>query len=289
MLKQELDRYRCSGGRLQQMSTDDLKTLAHKVGVPIKNLSAHTMTSIINAPQGQRKRGGHKKPVKIVGDLVFKGPYSHDEPHLMNNLKYTYAIQIMETVLQIPEWQKGTLNWKYIGCWKNDQYFLVMPNVGKKENIPFELVNTELEKNVKVVSSGGHVRLVSEIENTVLLTDKIKMASLQHLYFRFLLGIGDSGTHNILIREDHDKTGRLVAGIDLEERRGNREKKRRLDHLFKTKKASKEKERIYYSDINRIRSLHYHQLSQNIIGSLDAVGINLEHLKTNMELWNRLD
>ncbi len=32
------------------------------------------------------------------------------------------------------------------------------------------------------------------------------------------LDIGDSGTHNILIREDHGATGRLVAGIDLEEK-----------------------------------------------------------------------
>ena len=96
--------------------------------------------------------------------------------------------------------------------------------MGKRKNIPFELVTTKIETNVKVVPRGEAVRRVSDIERNGQLTDDIKSATLQHLYLRFLLDIGDSGTHNVLIREDYDSTGRLIAGIDLEERRGIKEK-----------------------------------------------------------------
>ena len=64
------------------------------------------------------------------------------------------------------------------------------------------------------------------------MTDEIKLASLQHLYLRFLFDIGDSGTHNILIRKDYEHTGRLIAGIDLEEKRGIKVKESQLAHLF---------------------------------------------------------
>ena len=110
---------------------------------------------------------------------------------------------------------------------------MVVPNVGKEKNIRFEMVTTKIEKNVKMIPRGEHVMRVSEIEGTALLTDDIKLAALQHLYLRFLLDLGDSGTHNILIREDYDNTGRLVAGIDLEEKRGNKVKNSRLDISFK--------------------------------------------------------
>ena len=51
------------------------------------------------------------------------------------------------------------------------------------------------------------------------MTNEAKRIALQHLYFRFLLGIGDSGTHQILIREDYKTSGRFMAGVDIEERR----------------------------------------------------------------------
>ncbi len=160
---------------------------------------------------------------------------------LMKNLRYTYALELLEAALQLPEWQRGSLGWEYLGCGDDNQYYLVAPNVGKWKNIPFELVTTKIETNVKVVPRGEVVRRVSEIENNGQLTDEIKSASLQHLYLRFLLDIGDSGTHNVLIREDYDSTGRLIAGIDLEERRGIKVKESRLDHLFKKTPSKKQK------------------------------------------------
>jgi hypothetical protein len=140
---------------------------------------------------------------------------------------------------------------------------------------------------VAVIPSKGHVSLVSEIEGSALLTDEIKLASLQHLYLRSLLNIGDSGTHNILIRKDYELTGRLIAGIDLEEKRGIKVKESQLAHLFK-KGPSKEQNDLYESDIFKIRSLSYGELDQRTLEELDTVGIDLERIKENMELWERL-
>jgi len=239
--------------------------------------------------EAQKRTANWKKAVYIVEDLVFKGPYTSDKDfsRLRNNLRYTYAIELLEAALQLPEWQRGSLRWEYLGCWDVNQYYLVAPNVGKWKNIPFELVTTEVETNVQVVPRGEAVMRVSDIEGTGQLTDEIKLAALQHLYLRFLLDIGDSGTHNVLIREDYDSSGRLIAGIDLEERRGYKETKRRLNLLFS--KLYKKHIDLYESDICKIKSLTYSELDQYTLDRVSGVGIDLEKLKENMELWEILN
>ena len=287
-LKKELDLYKSKCKKLQH-DLRDLRMIARKVGVPIQMLSVENMSKLKDAPQAQKRTAGYKKSVYIVEDLVFKGPYKRDDHMLMKNLRYTYALELLEAALQLHEWQRGSLRWKYLGCGDDNQYYLVAPNVGKWKNIPFKLETTEIEKDVPVVPRKKAVWRVSDIESNGLLTDEIKSAALQHLYLRFLLDIGDSGTHNVLIREDHDSTGRLIAGVDLEERRGIIEKERRLDHLFKEKKAPKNKKIIYNSDVCKIKSLSYSQLDQHTLDRLSAVGIDLKRLKENMALWEKLN
>ena len=265
----------------------DVRMIAQEVGVSIEELSAQTITKLKSAPQGQRKTAKFKKSVYIVEDLVFKGPYTFDDPRLMNNLRYTYAIELLEAALQLPEWERGSLIWEYLGRCDDNQYYLVAPNVGNQKKIPPDLVNTKIEKNVKVVPRGEAVRRVSDIEGTELLTNDIESAALQHLYLRFVLDIGDSGTHNVLARENYVSSGRLIAGIDLEERRGDKETKRRLNLLFS--KLYKKHSDLYESDICKIKSLTYSELDQHTLDRLNAVGIDLEKLKENMDLWEILN
>ena len=270
------------------MNLFDIEMLAKKVEVPIRKLSAKDMIKLKDAPQAQKRTADFKKHVYIVEDLVFKGPYNSDDHMLIKNLRYTYALQLLEEALQLPEWRKGSLGWEYLGCWNNDQYYMAAPNVGNGKNICFEIVTTKIETNVPVVPRGKTVKRVSDMEKIEPLTDDIKSATLQHLYLRFLLDIGDSGTHNILIREDYVRTGRLIAGIDLEEKRAIKEKESRLNHLFK-KTPSKLQESLYASKIRKIKSLSYSQLDQRTIARLSAVEIDLRKLKENMELWVRLE
>jgi hypothetical protein len=270
------------------MNTSDIKMLAQIVGIPIRKLSAEDMSKLKDAPQAQKRTAGYKKSVYIVEDLVFKGPYKRNDHMLVKNLRYTYALQLLEAALQLPEWQRGSLSWEYVGRGDANQYYLVAPNVGKWKNIPFKLESTEIEKDVPVVPREKAIMRVSDMEKKGTLVDDIKSASLQHLYLRFLLDIGDSGTHNVLIREDFDSTGRLIAGIDLEERRGIKEKESRLDYLFK-KAPSKRQKSLYESDGCKIKSLSYSHIDQHTFDRLSAVGIDLKGLKENMELWERLN
>lgn len=199
------------------MNPNNLRILADQVRVPIKELSAQTMSTLNNAPQAQKRTSPYKKAVYIVEDLVFKGPYTSDKDHrrLMKNLRFTYAIQQLEEALHLPGSKRGALPWKFIGLWSVDQYYLVAPNVGKWKDIPFERLSSKLETNVPIVPREGFVSRVSDVEKNGGLSNGIKSAALQHLYLRFLLDIGDSGTNNILIREGNDTTGRLIAGVDL--------------------------------------------------------------------------
>ena len=269
------------------MIPGNLEILCQKTGVRIEKLSKQTMTKVDDAPHAQKRTAEFKKAVHLVGDLVFKGPYEPGDHMLRKNLGRTYAIHLLEAALQLPEWQRGSLRWKYLGCWDDSQYYLVAPNVGKWKNIPIELVTTGVEKNVPVVPREVAVMRVLEIEKNGQLTEEIRSAALQHLYLRFLLDIGDSGTHNMLKREDHDSDGRLIAGIDLEETRGIKDKKRRLDHLF-NRGPSKKQVAVYESDVCKIKSLSYDQLDQYTLDSMKAVGIDLGRLKANAELWERL-
>lgn len=270
------------------MNTMNFRSMVAATGVPIHELSAHDMAQLQCAPQAQRKTSTYKKTVHIAGGLVFKGPYSCGDPMLMKNLANVYALGLLEEALQLAEAEKGFLPWEYVASWNDARYYLTARNVGKRRNVPFEVVSTKIETNVKVVPRGAAVKRVSDIEDTEHLTQEIKLAALQHLYLRFLLDIGDSGTHNILIREDHSISGRLIAGIDIEEKRGFKEKESRLEHLFK-KPPSRKQINLYESDVCRIKSFSDRQLDQRTSDRLRAVGVDLQRINENMKLWERLN
>jgi hypothetical protein len=268
------------------VNPSQLQLIAHQVGVPIVELSVARIAEIMASPQAQLRTARYKKAVFIAGELVFKGPYKAQDKALLKNLTFNYAIELLEEALQLPERQRASLRWNFLGYAGDDQYYLASPNIGSRKSIAFEVVNSKIEMNAKIVKRGEAVSRVSDLERTERLTQEIKLAALQHLYLRFLLDIGDSGTHNVLIREDNPAGGRLIAGIDLEERRAIRVKGSRLDHLFK-KPPSKRQISLYESETCKIRSFSNRRLDQHTADGLRAVGIDLERLKENMETWER--
>jgi hypothetical protein len=269
------------------MNHCQLQMIAQLVGVPITELNAERVAEIMASPQAQLKTARFKKGVYFVGGLVFKGPYKSYEAALMNNLQFNHAIELLETALQLHELYRGSLRWKFLGCAGDDQFYLAAINVGRPDNIPFEIATSKIESDVKVVPRKVVVKRVFDIEGTSRLTEDVKLAALQHLYLRFLLDIGDSGTHNILVREDSSFNGRLIAGIDLEEMRFAKVKERQLDHLFK-KPPSKQQIHLYKSVVCKIKPLKDCQLDREISDRLVVIGINLARLKNNMELWGKL-
>jgi hypothetical protein len=265
-----------------------LRAIAQHAGVPIVQLTAENVAEIIDSPQAQLRTAHYKKAVYLVGKFVFKGPYKAHETILINNLRHSYAIGLLESALELCEWTRGSIPFEFLGFTGDDQYYLAVANVGKRGAIPFKVVNSKIEKNVKIVKRGDAVDRVYDREATDRLTRGIKLAALQHLYLRFLLDIGDSGTHNILIREDYPTSGRLISGIDLEETRGFKEKGSRLEHLFK-KPPSRRQVQLYEADVCRIKSFSDGHLDEQTLSRLRDVGIDLERLNENIELWERLN
>jgi hypothetical protein len=261
--------------------------LVREIGVPLRKLSGGELSKIINAPQAQRRTAKFKKSVYVVDELVFKGPYSLDDSALINSIRHTHALGLLENALHMPEWRKGSLPWEFLGVSPDDQCYLIAPNVGRWRNMSFETVTTKIEKDVKVVPRRSHLMRVSDIEGTDQLTNQIKMATLQHLYLRFLLGIGDSGTHNVLVRKDHDRSGRVIAGVDLDERRRESRMRLRLDCLFK-KSPSKKQVQLYQSSVPNIMSLSYRDIDHHTTEQLELIGIDLDRLTENMKLWEAL-
>jgi len=262
--------------------------LAQSVGIEIRDLPSGIIQQIKSSPQAQLRTSDYKKCVYVLEDLIFKGPYTNSDWGLINNLKRTYALGIFEDELELKETKRATLKWEYIGRdSNNDNYFLVGRNVGNWQNMVTQTISSKLEKDVEVVQECTMVSTVFEIEETDKLTDDIKVASLQHLYLRFLLDIGDSGTHNILVRQDSEISERLIAGIDLDETRGIKPQTRPLDHLFK-KGPSRKQLSLYESSVGKIELLKFNQLNDKIRTDLDAVAIDLNRLKDNIKIWETI-
>jgi hypothetical protein len=270
--------------------------LAQSVGIEIRDLPSEIIQQIKSSPLAQLRTSDYKRYVYVLGDLVFKGPYTNNHWGLINNLNRTYALEIFEDILELEENKRATLKWEYIGCDRNyDNYYLVSRNVGNWQKMVTETKSSKIEEDVKVLQRSTMVSRVSEIEETDKLTNDIKVASLQHLYLRFLLDIGDSGTHNILVRQDSEVGGRLIAGIDLDENRGNSKESGREDgrktgplgHLF-SKGPSRKQISLYESSVAKIESLKFSQLNEKIKADLNAVAIDLKRLEKNINLWETI-
>jgi hypothetical protein len=268
------------------MSQDELRNFADLTCVPVRALSTAEVAAIESTPQGQPRTARYKKAVRMTGALVFKGPYRGDDAALVNSLRFSHAIQILEVTLGLRESDRGALLWEFLGAAPGGHYYLAAANVGCRGKVPCERISSRIETDVLVVPRRAAVDRVSDLEKTGGLTAEVKQAALQHLYFRYLLGIGDSGTHNILVRQDTAASRRLIAGIDLEERRKVHRAKRRLDHLFK-KPGSRRQVLLYGSDVCRIKQLS--GLSPVTLAALSTIGVDVERLVENMQAWHRLD
>ncbi len=123
---------------------------------------------------------------------------------------------------------------------------------------------------------------ISELEknNNILFTDDVKIASLQHLYIRFILNIGDSGTHNILLRMDKSK--KIIVGNDFDEI-SNNNNNTILNCLWKLK-PSKLQVNIY-TDFTKYIT-RFNKLSDSLIELLKYYDMNYIDINNRINLFN---
>lgn len=218
----------------------------------IEDITDDELHYILALPRGQQLTSTNKRSVYIGLDLVYKGPFkSIGDVKFTNNIKFTKALCVLESVSSVPNKYKTCLQFKfkrYKGAVDN-YYFIVYKNVGNisptepTKNVPRALISKTIKELMPELNGidresieiydRGVIKRISDLIGTqysTLLTNDIKLATLQHLYIRYLLDIGDSGTQNVLFREDG--SAQLVVGVDMEESRTKDQGVTKLEFLF---------------------------------------------------------
>ena len=271
-----------------------VKKLILKIKIKVsesKSKKKDIIEYIKSLPRGQVITGKFKKSVYMATDFVYKGPYKKSENTYLNNIKYTKALSILEDSLGLAEKYKSCLPILEEIKDKDGLIYLKFKNVGKKADYKnlAELRTTKIQKDVLVLPRDSVVKRISDIaqpDNTILgyqlwaLTNNVKIAVLQHLYFRYLLGIGDSGDHNILLREDG--SDQLIAGIDLEDRRSKDQGDSKLSYLFR-KTPSKKQVKLYSNLTETIKIFSKDSFTKNLIEKLDIIGIDSVDILNKIE------
>jgi hypothetical protein len=188
----------------------------------IQKISQKEWDKILLLPHAQKKCGLHKKIVYISDDYTYKGIYTKDEKSFQYYIFYHYLLTLLSpnTILPISILEN------------NEFYFIQTKNIGKKiKDQDIEWTNTKIETNVPILKRCSYINRASDY---LYLMDTLqKRNCLFHLYLRYLLNIGDSGLHNILVADNGD-----IYGIDFEEQR-NSINSECLSDLFFSRKISK--------------------------------------------------
>ncbi|CAF0887041.1 unnamed protein product [Adineta ricciae] len=210
--------------------------------------------------QGQCRTSVRKKAVFISSDYIYKGPYSScipgDRKRFFYNLYFTRALITLEEYLKIPDQFRSIVDWySIVKITNTNDYYLKQKALGQlsTEENDHEIMTTKIESNVKVLRRGSHINRLNELEkeksNFQDENKQILQACLQHMYLRYLLNIGDSGTWNILVRRDEVKG---ICGIDFEEIRTEKEKISNDPLTMIMSKVSKQQRDLYGKYTNGI-------------------------------------
>lgn len=192
----------------KEPTTDKVKTNTVKKGRNTVKKVRNIQPSINNVPVAQPITSTFKKYVYMKKDVVLKGPYGEND-----TIRFNMNMDMYNLVLEADIVRKVKPSvLKPTEVEVKGQRYISWTNVGDMSKLHTFQRTTKLASDVTVVTRGSVVKRVSEIEFTHL-TDDIRDACVNHLYIRFILGIGDSHPGNILLGED----GR-VYGVDMEER-----------------------------------------------------------------------
>lgn len=268
----------------------------------IEDIGDDELHYILALPRGQQLTSTNKRSVYIGADLVYKGPFkSIGDVKFANNIKFTKALCILESVSTVPDKYKTCLQFKFkryksaVGSY----YFIVYKNVGNisatepTKNVPRALISKTIKELMPELNGidresieiydRGVIKRISDLIGTQysdLLTSDIKLATLQHLYIRYLLDIGDSGTQNVLFREDGGE--QLVVGVDMEESRTKDQGETKLEFLFN--KFSKPVYRTFKDSIQGVVRLTDAQIDE-ISHLLIELGFDCDRIKGKIAMY----
>ena len=229
---------------------------------------------------------GRKMLTYIFQDYVVKGPYQLRNQKFQLNLKNTKALCLLENHYHIREKSRSCLPWSFILEYSGD-YYLVNKNMGGSDFEIEQNPNTKdkgKQEKLKrgdwtIITRGSMINRASEIN-----PDKeLGIAITQHLYFRFILGIGDVPLVNILVTRHQPQ---MIVGIDMEERPVKyRKHETRIDSLFE--RASKKTKENYQSYLKEIKTIPDNDIPE-ILTLLEPIynQDELNEIKKNIKYYN---
>ena len=220
-------------------------------------------------PLAQQRTGGRKKftYIDFEKEKIIKGPYHSTEFALITALKYNQALEVLDQTVH------AKTGWKWKSLIKlKDKYYIetdfVSDNWIKNKEERDKLLKKKEKESWKDGKSYYYFerdskvlgwRIKDMIDEKILAEEneqnkKILIDTLQHLYERYILGIGDTHMCNVLYVNKH-KTKQLVAGIDMEEMRSNYSQSTVLDLLFN--KVSKEEAKLFKDHVLEIKLIDW--------------------------------
>jgi hypothetical protein len=142
----------------------------------------------------------------------------------------------------------------------NERYIIKFEAVDRPSNVSVTALHSnDCDKDVSVI--GMPVSSLSVYDKHNETSDEFRVNVLQHLYYRYILGIGDLGTHNILVRTKDQQ----IFGHDFEEMGGPRNPKSRFECLEKKRHLFREVIYITHTlDIKLVTEKHI-DLIKNIL------------------------
>jgi hypothetical protein len=151
--------------------------------------------------------GRHKTPVEVTEDFVYKGPSA-------NERCYNRSIEMANELTRVDEARglKPSVD-KPTPIEHNGDKYLRWANVGDFKKMTTSERVTKLQEPTAIADRGSYIKRLSDLARDAI-TPGIVTDAVNHFYARYVLGIGDTGPHNVLLATD----GRVV-GIDLEEAR----------------------------------------------------------------------
>jgi len=223
---------------------EDLNALCDRENLPMFAISQERIDQITALPVPNRRCSTYKKFIRVDRDCVYKGPYTLFEKKFYRELGNKFAIDMLCRKFNLPN---INISIQSVLMFQYSIFYIKYDKVHSPFLVP------RLHDHRDCV--GVTVKMIEKIHNCLKVCDaeellvdvEVRKSILQHLYFRYLLGIGDIGTHNILF--DHDF--KQVYGVDFEEMGGVRNPNTKLECLDK-KKDSLKKKMIFEPYINSI-------------------------------------
>lgn len=199
----------------------------HKI--PIVPHKTDEIIKLTGLTKAQLLTSTSKVPTYISRYQIYKGPYSEKqfndkESRFNKSIMYTEMLHDMEEYLGLKGYTRTTIPIRYIAEVKDDSsgtlngYYLVWDNIGDYDSLKVEQKESKINPIGPVMIKGSMIKNLNDAN----LSERHKIAAVQHLYLRYVCGLGDSGPWNILVRHNPagNMDGQIIVGVDLEDMRG---------------------------------------------------------------------